>query len=269
MPKVIFAQELIKYTKTQEYILSNNSITVSNALIEVMNTFPQLLIYTTDNSAKIIVSIDDNYLIDKTSLQHTNFSTLVLTTVPTGEIEGAAVFLANAAAVAADYSMLVYDIVVVMATAVLTVGAGIAISAVLGALSDKVAEPTQGLNTMGNSATYTFSGIQNTVASGTSLQIVYGTHRVGGQILSQFIKYENTASKYMLDTYLYGQYGVSEGPIESISDVAVNKLSSNFYSGVTVSQVLGEETQEIMPEFSQVTTTLPINFKVNNLDTPP
>lgn len=49
------------------------------------------------------------------------------------------------------------------------------------------------------SSTYTFSGIRNTTASGTPINIVYGTHRVGGHVLNVYTEVIGA------DTYLYIQ----------------------------------------------------------------
>lgn len=157
--------------------------------------------------------------------------------------------------------------------AVVMLAASIAVGAILGALSDDIAAPAVNTGNLGNSATYTFNGIKNTTASGTSLQVVYGRVRTGGHIISMFTDTDTIPYTYKVvpctydSTILNYQIALCEGEIETVSDVYINKLPVYYYSAVytypnTPDYLrLGTAVQAIMPEFSVIPNTTSISRK--------
>jgi len=115
------------------------------------------------------------------------------------------------------------------------------------------------------SPSYGFSGIQNTIANGTPISVVYGEHDVGGHILQveRRVTGESEQTLYML-------IGLSQGPIQSIggytSDqnrlkgsaipdgIRINGMDAKTYRDVEVSLRLGAITQTIIPGFENVIT---------------
>jgi predicted phage tail protein len=93
-----------------------------------------------------------------------------------------------------------------------------------------------------NSATYSFSGIKNTTAPGTTLNVVYGTNRVGGHIVNAFTTASGNAN------YLNALLGVSEGPINQIvlDSIELNNRKITDYpsSDTSVEWRLGDRDQE-------------------------
>jgi len=108
-----------------------------------------------------------------------------------------------------------------------------------------------------NTPTYSFSGIRNTTTVGTPLGLVYGTHRVGGQLLNVYTDLEGT------DTYLYAQLGLCEGEITGISDVEINKNPLNFYTDVVTDYRLGASTQEVMGWFTRTENSVSVGSLIN------
>ena len=140
-----------------------------------------------------------------------------------------------------------------------------------------IAAPNLLNGTLNNSATYTFAGVQNTTASGTPFHIVYGTHRVGGQVLNMYTEGTDPVTLNGVSeeqTILYAQIGLGEGEIEGVSDVHINKFAASYYNAVETAPSeayvrLGKETQEPMPAFTQVRNTTTINSRVMNLQALP
>lgn len=119
-------------------------------------------------------------------------------------------------------------------------------------------------NDLSSSPTYGFQGIRNETRIGSPIGVVYGTHRVGGQVLSMSV----TTTTQDTDTIrmLIGQ---SEGPVSDIRDVQINGQPIVNYRNVTTQTRLGGSAQSAITLFgdSSVTTfsndaTLTENFIV-------
>ncbi len=152
------------------------------------------------------------------------------------------------------------------------------IGPLIGALMGGMSTPSAYQGTYDNSASYTFDGIKNTTASGTPLQLVYGTHRTGGQVLALSTETEDTKVAKSDDearklatqntsTHLKYLIGISEGEVEKISDVELNKLPQSFYSAVQTAWKPGTKNQGVMTELglNQIQNTTTISRKVLNL----
>jgi len=238
--------------------LQIETATVRTALVYLFGTFPQLLVYLLENQqelAQVTVTLNGSLLtgINELELEVTEEDSIeVLCIIPSGEIPA--------------WVIPVISIVL----SVLSFAAKI----VMAAIADNIAEPTTNSGNLDNSATYTFNGISNTTASGTSLQIAYGKVRTGGHVVSLFTR--NGATLATFDKYsaeasyntLYYQLALCEGEIQSISDVQIAKYPEHFYNAVETYPGtpdflrVGTQAQSIMPDFSVVTNTLSVGRTV-------
>lgn len=258
--------------------------TVQECMSELCNRYPQLLVHLQDNQGEICkrsgLKLNGEYLVEQSAkdAQVCSTDTLELTTeIPTGEsnfigaIIGAVLFIVGAI-------LLVYGGWTWMPLAISMMQYG-ATMAVVGTISGLVMEfaftpesqqqSNGSLSLLDNSATYTFNGIRNTTASGTPIQVVYGEHRVGGQVLNMYLTTDEGFDPAYggIDTitscnYLHAQIGLCEGAIHSVTDLQVNQLALSFYNEVTFDTRLGEGAQAVLPNFSFVQNTTSIGMKV-------
>lgn len=140
---------------------------------------------------------------------------------------------------------------------------GILISAAMGGLNYAISALTAPsvsplAETLEESPTYGFDGLSNTVRPGTTIPIVYGTHRVGGHIISQFTRPKRGESASDSDP-LVGELNtllaLCTGPIESITDVRVNKNPISDFRGAGSVPRLGGMYQEAIPGFDDIVVT--------------
>ncbi len=78
-----------------------------------------------------------------------------------------------------------------------------------------------------DSETFGFDGIVNTVSPGTRIPLIYGLHRVGGQIIQQYLREApGTVSGNTVTPQgagIYSLIGVCSGEVDSISDLRIDK----------------------------------------------
>lgn len=285
---VKLSKELQRYTDGRESIEVEGT-TVGDSLRLLFNMFPQLLVNFTDNDSLVarqhLCFLDGQYIESSESckLAVTNESILeFINNIPTGEssnrffsmILGAVMIIAGVIiGVLAGWT----GIGGYIATSLIYSGAIMIVGNIATLLMYPVPKGQAPKGSLDNSATYGFGGISNTTASGTPFSIIYGTHRVGGQVLNLYtegVSPENIGGVEVTQTNLLAQIGVGEGPITNISDVYINDLPIGYYAGVesihtNIDMVrLGEESQNIMPYFSQVRSTNTVGLKVTNLVNP-
>ncbi|MCA9400390.1 MAG: hypothetical protein KC713_02095, partial [Candidatus Omnitrophica bacterium] len=112
-----------------------------------------------------------------------------------------------------------------------------------------------------NSQTYSWEGIQTTQDVGTAIPVVYGEHRVGGNIINAYI--QNDGDKNFLNVLL----ALCEGEIESISDVMINDQPSANFDGITVhADRLGTNTDSIIPNFEDLFDNFTVNQPLDGLN---
>ena len=99
------------------------------------------------------------------------------------------------------------------------------------------------------SPTYGFSGIQNTTRIAAPIPVVYGRHRVGGQILNTYVETRNDSD------VLHMLLAVSEGEVESISNIEVNGQSIYNYTQVSYQGRVGANVQSAIGLFGDKTAT--------------
>ena len=71
------------------------------------------------------------------------------------------------------------------------------------------------LGTFENSQTYTWDGIQNIYGEGEPVPVLYGRHRVGGNVIAGFVSGDTTAG-LQTNKYLHLLFAVSEGEVWGI-----------------------------------------------------
>lgn len=124
------------------------------------------------------------------------------------------------------------------------------------------------------SPTYTFGPIQTQALAGVPIPVVYGSHKVGGNVISQKVQIDDQG-KSVLNTLLC----LSEGPIASVAGIdtdtdgligddipegiQINGVEASQIPGVEVSIRLGTPTQLPIPGFSDLTTGVPVGTIVN------
>lgn len=100
-----------------------------------------------------------------------------------------------------------------------------------------------------SSATYGFTGIQNSTRIGAPIPVVYGRHRVGGQILNTYVETRNDTD------VLHLLLALSEGLISTVSGIEINGQPIGNYTGVTAQVRLGMNTQSAVGLFGDKSAT--------------
>jgi len=103
------------------------------------------------------------------------------------------------------------------------------------------------------SPTYGWDGVQTIQEVGVPVAIVYGEHRIGGNIINQFL-WEDGDSHY-LNVLL----ALCEGEIESIESIEINNNPIANFGGVTVSKRFGANYQSLVSNFEDLHNLYPVN----------
>jgi predicted phage tail protein len=94
-----------------------------------------------------------------------------------------------------------------------------------------------------SSPTYGWEGITTTQDVGIPIGIVYGEHRVGGNIINQYIRTDGDKQ------YLNLLIALGEGEIESIDDIEINENPSDNFDNVTLTKKYGTNSQTLISNF--------------------
>lgn len=135
------------------------------------------------------------------------------------------------------------------------IGAGYLAGGIVDVIIGPPAVPTFGSQEAG-SPTYGFGTIRNGTRLGSSIPVVYGLHRIGGQYIQLFTKTEND------NDVLHALIAVSEGEIEAIdpgghaAELKINGQPSSSYHDLTIDTRLGTNTQTAIDLFGDSTTTI-------------
>jgi len=103
------------------------------------------------------------------------------------------------------------------------------------------------------SPTYSWDGIQTQQAVGVPVPIVYGTHRVGGNVINSFVWTDGDKN------YLNMLLALCEGEIDSISSIMVNDNPIANFSGVTQETKMGTNTQTVISNFEDLHNEYTLN----------
>jgi len=96
------------------------------------------------------------------------------------------------------------------------------------------------------SPTYGWDGVRTIMDVGVPIGVVYGTHKVGGNIINQYVYNDGTKE------YLNLLIGLCEGEIESISDIKINENPYENYTGMTKYERLGTNDQSVITGFEEL-----------------
>ncbi|OED38490.1 hypothetical protein AB834_00825 [PVC group bacterium (ex Bugula neritina AB1)] len=102
-----------------------------------------------------------------------------------------------------------------------------------------------------SSPTYSWQGIQTLQEQGIVLPILYGTHRVGGNIINQFVGLDNN------DSYLNILLGLCCGEIDSVRDIKINGNSIDNYTDVEFDIRQGTNDQTSISGFESIHVNTP------------
>lgn len=245
-----FSEDFHKYTNFHECIEVEGR-DVSECMVKTFNRFPQLMLFlSAKNQAeagKTSIKLNGDFIFEPSDLwievgelDELEFGR----DIPEGESAGA--------------KMIVGAVMIVAAIALSPYTAGTSLSwlpqglgmlgasLALGGLSELIAGRPALPGDVGTSPTYSsFSGIQNTTTPGTPIGIVYGKHRVGGHIVNAYTEVVNE-----VNSYLNAQIALSEGEIESISDVELNSRSFTGYQDVSLFWRSGTSDQDPLTPLS-------------------
>ena len=111
-----------------------------------------------------------------------------------------------------------------------------------------------------NSPTYGWDGVQTTQNVGTPVPVIYGEHKIGGNIVNQYINSDGDKN------YLNILLALCEGEIENISTASVklnDNLASNF-DGVELTTRSGTNTQTPISAFEDLHDLETVNVDLND-----
>jgi len=103
------------------------------------------------------------------------------------------------------------------------------------------------------SPTYGWDGVQTIQEVGVPVAVVYGEHRIGGNIVNQFLWEDG--DKHYLNALL----GICEGEVESIEDIEINNNPIANFDGVSVVKRYGTNNQSIISNFEDLHNIYPVN----------
>lgn len=270
MATVVISQQLSEKAYIPSRLEVSNG-TIKDIVYELMCDYPQLNVFLMDNfgeESRKVILVANGKVVEQHDLptELGDEGTLyILYDLPSGDYD--AIYVPIAEALAEYMSVAAAEAIIQgVIYAAVNIGISMAISAIMGALTDSLSEPMIASGSLDNSASYTFTGIKNTTASGTPVNIVYGKHRIGGHILSLYTTIEDTKrGATVTDTVVKYLLGLCEGEVEAITDIEVNKLPSSYYNGVTIETRLGTASQSVIANFLTIDETVSTNRKVINV----
>jgi len=127
----------------------------------------------------------------------------------------------------------------------------------------------------GDSVTYGWDGIKNTIRAGQTIPVIYGRHKVAGEIIRLFTTTTSGDKSQLNMLIALGEGGIEDisgltgeqnnltgGSIPSSIRINGNPASSSAYSGVKVSTRLGTNTQSVMSAFRDIKNTYTHNISL-------
>jgi hypothetical protein len=102
-----------------------------------------------------------------------------------------------------------------------------------------------------SSPTYSFDGIRDSFSPGGAIPVVYGEHRMGGQVLTLFTERESSIGSNKLGMLL----GLCEGVITDISCQSINGTALTAFPEATVDYRLGTSSQAPILGFESIQNT--------------
>lgn len=235
--------------------------TLGEGLAELLTRYPQLYIHLLDHNGeeanKTSLKVAGEYVWEQECLSRAVDSTTVVEfgrDIPEGSgsvgkiIAGVVLIVVGILAGPAGWAALAA--LKPMAVGLIIAGVGMAIGGVAELIMGQPKMPMFG-DGSSQSNNYTWSGIKNSTTPGTSLAVVYGEHRVGGQLLNIY-----TDTVDGKNNYLYAQIGLCEGEIESVSEIKVNKHPLSHFVNVETQVRYGTYNQAVMDWFNRIENTV-------------
>lgn len=111
-----------------------------------------------------------------------------------------------------------------------------------------------------NSQTYAWDGIHTVQSSGIPVPIVYGEHKVGGNIINQYIEYDGNKN------YLNVLIGLCEGQVSDISNIKINDNPIENFDGITVTKKYGTNSQTAISGYELQHNLYVVNTQLNTLN---
>lgn len=105
-------------------------------------------------------------------------------------------------------------------------------------------------------ATYGIDGPKNTSQEGMQVPVVYGKHRMAGNLIG--LRVENVGTTQML----YMLFNAGEGPVYDISDLEINEQAISTFEHVQWKTRLGLPDQELIDWFDESFTSRQIGVKL-------
>ena len=103
------------------------------------------------------------------------------------------------------------------------------------------------------SPTYGWDGAQTTQEVGIPIAVVYGEHKIGGNIINQFLWEDGEKN------YLNVLIALCEGEIESIGQIYINDNPIENFDGIDVIKRYGTNDQPLMENFEDLHNIYPIS----------
>lgn len=105
--------------------------------------------------------------------------------------------------------------------------------------------------------TYGWGDLQQTEKEGVRIPYLFGTNKVAGHIINQFITLEN--NNEILNILL----GICDHEVDEITDIRLNDQPYTYYRDVEVETRLGTLNDDVISGFNDIITTLQVNSKLN------
>ena len=111
-------------------------------------------------------------------------------------------------------------------------------------------------NTEDQSPTYGWDGVTTTQDVGIPVPIVYGEHKVGGNIINAFVTTDGDKN------YLNVLIALCEGEIDSISNIKINDNPIANYDGITTYERMGTNDQSVISNFEDLHNIYAVNTQL-------
>jgi predicted phage tail protein len=106
------------------------------------------------------------------------------------------------------------------------------------------------------SPTYGWDGVRTIQEVGVPVAVVYGEHKVGGNIINQFIR--DDGDKHYLNVLL----ALCEGEIEAVDSIEVNNNPINNFDGIDTSVRYGTNDQSLIEDFEDLHNLYTVNVNL-------
>ena len=180
----------------------------------------------------------------------------------TAELEGSAIaaWVFGVSSIAA-LSGAAYMAAVALAF-VINVAIGIGINMLISAITGGYETPDQDRE---DSPTYSWRAFQPTEAEGHPIPIIYGTHRVAGQVINKFVTFSgkedddvttdmfgDSEDQEQAKQYLNVLLSVGEGPVDEISDIKIDEQPFTNFKDVVTYTRLGNADDAVIENFNKI-----------------